>query len=108
MIERPETMIQRMVFAMSVGVLGVATAAAGAQTSPSKDPLHIWVGNPDAAQARAWADAHLAAAQAEIDKLLAVKGQRTVENTLAPFDNAQLELETAANGASLLTNASPN
>ena len=96
---------------MSVGVLGVAIAVAGAQTSALsalKDPLHIWAGNPDAAQARAWADAHLAAAQAAIDKLLAVKGARTIDNTLAPFDDAQLELETAANGGSLLTNASPN
>ena len=96
---------------MSLGVLGIATAAAGAQTpafSGLKDPLHIWVGNPDAAQARAWADAHLAAAQNAIEKLLAVQGPRTVENTLVPFDDAQLELETASNGGSLLTNASPN
>jgi thimet oligopeptidase len=96
---------------MSVGVLGVATAVAGAQTSAEsalKDPLHIWIGNPDAAQARAWADAHLAAAQTAIEQLLTAKGTRTVENTLAPFDQAQLELEMAANGGSLLTNASPN
>jgi thimet oligopeptidase len=73
-----------------------------------KDPLHIWVGNPDAVQARAWADAHLAAAQAQIDTLLAVKGARTVENTLRPFDEAQRELGLAGSGASLLTNASPN
>ena len=96
---------------MAGGVLGVVTAVAGAQTSGVsglKDSLHIWVGNPDAAQARAWADAHLAAAQTAVDKLLAVKGTRTIENTLAPFDDAQLELETAAHGGGLLTNASPN
>jgi len=96
---------------MSLGVLGIATAAAGAQSpalSALKDPLHIWAGNPDAAQARAWADAHLAAAQTAIEKLLAVQDPRTVENTLVPFDDAQLELETASNGGSLLTNASPN
>jgi thimet oligopeptidase len=96
---------------MSAGVLGIATAVAGAQApdvSGLKDPLHIWVGNPNAEQARAWADAHLAAAQSAIEKLLAVKSVRTVEDTLAPFDEAQLQLEMAANGASLLTNASPN
>src|SRR5579884_852384 len=104
-----ETMRQRMIRAMSAGVLGVAAAVAGAQApsvSGLKDPLHIWVGNPDAAQARAWADAHLAAAQAAIDQLLAVKGPRTVENTLVPFDEAQLQLEMASTGGSLLTNAS--
>jgi thimet oligopeptidase len=72
------------------------------------DPLHIWVGNPDAAKARAWADAHLAGAQAQVDTLLAVKGTRTVENTLRPFDEAQREMDLAGSGASLLTNASPN
>src|SRR3569833_3134832 len=96
--------MQRMVRAMTVGVLGIATAAAGAQTtalSSLKDPLHIWIGNPDAAKARVWAEAQLAAAQASIDTLLAVKGPRTVENTLVPFDDAQLELAPAAHGGSL-------
>jgi Zn-dependent oligopeptidase len=92
---------------MGAGVLGLATTVAVAQGAVV-DPLHIWVGNPNAAQARAWADAHMAAAQAQIDTLLAVKGAHTVENTLRPFDEAQRELDLAGSGASLLTNASPN
>ena len=81
----------------------------GAQNAyPNGDPLHIWVGNPDAAKARAWAEAHMAAAQAQVDALLAVKGPRTVENTLRPFDEATRELDLAGSGAGLLTNASPN
>jgi thimet oligopeptidase len=88
-------------------VWALATTAVVAQ-SVVKDPLHVWVGNPDAAQARAWADAHLAAAQAKIDGLLAVKGTRTVENTLRPYDDAQSEIGLAFSGAGLLTNASPN
>jgi thimet oligopeptidase len=71
------------------------------------DPLHIWVGDADAAKARAWADAHLAAAQAQVDALLAVKGERTLGNTLRRFDEAQREMDLAGSGASLLTNASP-
>ena len=93
---------------MEVGILGVATMVAGAQSAAVHDPLHIWVGNPDAAQARAWADAHLAAGQAQVDALLAVKGPRTVENTLRAYDEAVRELDLAGSGASLLTNASPN
>jgi thimet oligopeptidase len=72
------------------------------------DALHVWVGSPDAAGARAWADAHLAAAQGLIDGLLAVTGERTVENTLRAYDDAQCELGLAHSGAGLLTNASPN
>jgi thimet oligopeptidase len=99
--------MKRILGALGAGILGLATTVAVAQSAVS-DPLHIWVGNPNAVQARAWADAHLAAAQAQIDALLAVKGARTVENTLRPFDEAQRELDLAGSGASLLTNASPN
>jgi thimet oligopeptidase len=105
--------MRRVAQAMGVGILGIGTALAAAQggvgwDSKLGDPLHIWVGNPDATRARAWADAHLAAAQTEVDRLLAVKGQRTVENTLRRFDEAQREMDLAGSGASLLTNASPN
>ncbi len=103
--------MRRMVQAMAAGVMAagaVAAAGQGKATYPKGDPLHIWVGNPDAAKARAWAEAHMAAAQAQIDGLLAVKGTRTVENTLRPFDEASRELDLAGSGASLLTNASPN
>jgi thimet oligopeptidase len=101
-----------MVLMMSAGmVLGGAVAAAQIGTTWDAklgDPLHIWVDNPDAAKARAWSDAHLAAAQAHIDGLLTVKGPRTPENTLRAFDEAQRELDLAGSGGSLLTNASPN
>src|ERR1039457_3097844 len=50
----------------------------------------------------------MTAAQAQIDAMLAVKGVRTIENTLRLFDEAQRELDLAGSGASLLTNASPN
>src|SRR5271155_6229512 len=99
--------MRRTARSLGIGVLALATTMAVAQ-SAVHDPLHIWVGNPDAAQARAWADAHLAAAQAQIDALLAVKGTRTVENTLRPYDEAQRELDLAGSGAGLLTNASPD
>src|SRR5271167_1733398 len=99
--------MRRMARAMGIGVLGAGAAMAAAQGGSAHvylngDALHIWVGNPDAAQARAWADAHMAAAQAQIDTLLALKGQRAVENTLRPFDEAQRELDLAGSGASLL------
>ncbi|HEX9201095.1 MAG TPA: M3 family metallopeptidase, partial [Acidobacteriaceae bacterium] len=46
--------------------------------------------------------------QAQVDAMLAVKGARTTENTLRFFDEAHRELNLAASGAGLLTNASPN
>jgi thimet oligopeptidase len=99
--------------AMGAGIAGLATMTAAEQGGNGwdvklGDPLHIWVGNPDAAKARAWAEAHLAAAEAQVDALLAVEGARTPENTLRRFDEAQREMDLAGSGASLLTNASPN
>jgi thimet oligopeptidase len=90
--------------------MAVAQGSSGKDATAGQqgDPLHVWVGDPDAAQARAWADAHLSGAQAKIDGLLAVKGARTVENTLRPYDDALSEIGLAFSGAGLLTNASPN
>jgi thimet oligopeptidase len=106
-------MLRRMGRAMGVGIVGVGTLVAAAQGGSEwdaklGDPLHIWVGNPDATRAKAWADAHMAAAQAHVDALLAVKGPRTTENTLRLLDEAHRELGLAGSGASLLTNASTN
>lgn len=59
------------------------------------DPLHIWVGKLDRSGAEKWVANHLTSEQKFIDQLLAVKGARTVENTLRPFDDAENELSIA-------------
>ncbi|MGA2650171.1 MAG: M3 family metallopeptidase [Terracidiphilus sp.] len=69
---------------------------------PSADPLHAWVQGSDPAAVEAWTNQRLADAQADVDKLLAVTGPRTVENTLRPFDDAQNQLSIAGNNAALL------
>lgn len=51
---------------------------------------------------------HLKRAQAAIEEVLAVKGKRTVENTLAPFDRAYDELHEAEEFANLVQNVHPN
>jgi len=56
------------------------------------DPLHIWAGKLDRTGAEKWVNNHLAREQEFVDKLLAVKGARTIENTLRPFDDAENEL----------------
>src|SRR6202012_840961 len=96
--------MRRMAKAMAIGVVATGAAMAAAQGGAGwdaklGDPLHIWVGNPDAARARAWSEAHLAAAQVHVDALLAVKGERTVENTLREYDEAQREMDLAGSGA---------
>ncbi|MGO9316603.1 MAG: M3 family metallopeptidase [Terracidiphilus sp.] len=69
---------------------------------PLADPLHAWVGVSDPAALEAWVNQRIAEEKADVDKLLAVTGPRTVENTLRPFDDAQNQLAIAGNNAYLI------
>jgi thimet oligopeptidase len=73
-----------------------------AAQQPAADPLHAWVQGNDPAALESWINQRLDAEKADIDKLLAVTGPRTVENTLRPYDDAQNKLAVAGNNASLL------
>ena len=66
-----------------------ADALKTAAQTPAADPLHSWVSGTDPAALESWVNLRLTEEQAAIDKLLAVTGMRTVENTLRPFDDAQ-------------------
>ena len=79
-------------------------AALSARQTPAQtiDPLHAWVQAKDPAALESWVKERLAAEKADIDKLLAAAGPRTVENTLRPFDDAQNELAVAGNNTGLL------
>ncbi len=69
---------------------------------PAADPLHAWMIGSDPAALDTWVNQRLADSKSDVDKLLAVAGPRTVENTLRPFDDAQNELTLAGNNAYLL------
>lgn len=76
---------------------------ADAQTVPAtEDSLHVWIQARDPAAAEAWVNQRLDEEKTAINKLLAVTGPRTVENTLRPFDDAQNALTLAGNNAYLL------
>jgi len=82
-------------------LLPCALGNAHAQAS-KPDPLHAWIGATTPAALTAWIGERLAAEQKDIDALMAVKGTRTVENTLRPLDDAQNELALAGDQAYLL------
>jgi thimet oligopeptidase len=78
-------------------------AAAGHAAAPTADPLHAWVASgDDPARLEQWVNDRLAAEQASLDKLLAVKGPRSVANTVRLFDEAQNQLAVAGNEAYLM------
>jgi Zn-dependent oligopeptidase len=83
-------------------LLPLACGNVSAQATPKADPLHAWLGATTPAALTAWIGERLAAEQKDLDNLMAVKGPRTVENTLRPFDDAQNELALAGDQAYLL------
>jgi thimet oligopeptidase len=66
------------------------------------DALHIWSGLAGGDEAKAWVESHLAASRAKIAELLAVEGERTVENTLVPFDQASWHLRMAGSQSGVM------
>jgi thimet oligopeptidase len=82
--------------------LAFAAPSLCAQQPAASDPLHAWTVAKDPAGLETWVNQRLAAEQADLAKLLAITGPRTVENTVRPFDDAQNELAIAGNNAYLL------
>ncbi len=77
-----------VVFVTSVAMCVGAVAQAPAQPT-------IWASNPDVAGFEKIVNDHLAGAQAAVDKVTAVKGPRTVDNTVAVFDEAIRQINTS-------------
>jgi thimet oligopeptidase len=90
-------------FAFPLTALLTALSAAAPQLPAQQpDPLHAWVQGSDPAALETWVNQRLSDEQADVAKLLAVTGARTVENTLRPFDDAANQLAIAGNNTALL------
>jgi len=68
----------------------------------------IWASKPDVAAFEKIESDRLAAGQRAIDTLLAVKGVRTIENTLVPFDQAVQQNNSAGYFAGLMEQVHPD
>ena len=80
--------------------------AATAQTPSSQLPL--WSSKPDVTAFEKIENDRLDAAQKSIDLLVAVKGTRSVENTLTPFDEATRLINSASYFAGLMQQVHPD
>ena len=68
----------------------------------------FWTGISDAASFdRAMTD-RIARARATLDRMLAVKGARTLENTLQPYDDVLLEIDAVGSQAGLIQVVHPD
>jgi thimet oligopeptidase len=106
LVSRSDKSVLRVSCLTAVGVCGLLSLA-WLTASAQDDPLHVWVGKLDRTGAEKWVDAHLAQEKKNIDELLAVKGARTIENTLQPYDNAQNELTVAGAESYLMFAVAP-
>ena len=74
--------MSRVACLVFLSILLVMSAAA--QSGPSSQPT-VWATKPDAAAFEKIVNDRLAEGQKSIDKIVAVKGPRTIENTLMPW-----------------------
>lgn len=83
-----------------------ATKPAAAKATAADAPF--WSARPDPAAFQKQNDVRIAAAKTAIARMLAVKGARTVENTLVPYDEAIRQLDMAGAQSSLIENVHPD
>lgn len=68
----------------------------------------LWASKPDAAAFEKQENDYLSAAQKRVDQLVAVKGARTLDNTLAVYDEAVRNLDSAGYFAGLMQQVHPD
>jgi Zn-dependent oligopeptidase len=98
---------------MPLFLAALATQAGAAAKAPpgsaaGADDRPFWTGHPNAATFARINDQRLEGAKANIARMLAAPGKRTVENTLRPYDDALLLLDAAGSQASLIENVHPD
>lgn len=90
-----------------ISMLLFVTAVYGRNTKTTGD-APFWDGNPDAAAFEKAMNARLDRAQQTLNRMLAVRGRRTIENTLRPYDDILLELDAAGSQSGLIEEVHPD
>lgn len=67
----------------------------------------LWSAKPDAAAFEKIENHYLDAAQRDIDTITALKGARTIDNTLVPYDDAVRNLDSASSFAGVMQQVHP-
>jgi len=87
-------------------VATLCAASARAARKPNDAPF--WTGKPDPATFTKIQDERLAKAQQTLDRMIAFKGKRTIENTLRPYDEVLTYLDAAGQQAGLIQEVHPD
>lgn len=97
-----------LTLAIALPALAPDTQAKTAAVDLPADNAPFWTGTPDAAQFKARQMHRVELAKAQLAKLLAVKGKRTVENTLVPLDELFRQINMAASQSGLIEQVHPD
>ncbi len=82
------------------------TASLSAQEIPMSQPP-LWSAKPDMATFEKMENDRLSAAQRSVDAIVAVKGARTIENTLIPYDDAIRQINAVGYASNLMQEVHP-
>ncbi len=85
-----------------------ARPASGSRANAPAADVPFWTGQPNAVEFAGIQNRRLARARAAIDRLGAVKGKRTIENTLRAYDDALLEWDAVASQSGLMSEVHPD
>jgi thimet oligopeptidase len=83
-----------------------ASTAKSSAASSVNEPF--WTGHPNAATFAKVQRDRLAKAKSLIERMTAVTGKRTIENTLQPYDDALLQLDATSSQSSLISEVHPD
>jgi thimet oligopeptidase len=100
----PASLALALLASAALPVAGTTTAGppAVAAAASAAGELHAWEAGDDPGALDAWVHRRLHRADEEVARLVAVKGARTVANTLRPYDDANNELFLAQAQAQVL------
>jgi thimet oligopeptidase len=102
--------IRAIAFALTALLLLAPSLAApsAAASKAQAPPAFFFSQNPDVAGYKSSAEAELAQAKAALETMLAVKGTRTIENTLVPYNLVMAHADNVAYQASLMESSHPD
>jgi thimet oligopeptidase len=105
---RPSTLARAVLLALLVPMLAVAATAPAKPAAPASDTAPVYTGKPTGAAFATIQKSRLERAKVQVAKLLAVKGPRTIANTLVPYDEAARLLYMANAQSGLMQEVHPD
>ncbi|HEY0564346.1 MAG TPA: hypothetical protein VGC88_02115, partial [Terriglobales bacterium] len=91
----------------AIGML-ILSATLTLQAQQADPATHTWIGKPSPEVFEGRINDHLKRSDAAINRMLHVSGKRTIENTLAAYDEATRELDTAGLQSGVLQEVHPD